>query len=80
MPAVLNAANEVAVAAFLEELISFGEIARLIAGACADHLQQQAQAAQAAVDLETVLAADRWARAWVSHRVDGLSANRREQL
>jgi 1-deoxy-D-xylulose-5-phosphate reductoisomerase len=31
MPAVLNAANEVAVAAFLEELITFGEIARLIA-------------------------------------------------
>jgi 1-deoxy-D-xylulose-5-phosphate reductoisomerase len=77
MPAVLNAANEVAVAAFLEELISFGEIARLIAGACADHLQQQAQAA---VDLETVLAADRWARAWVSCRVAELSANRREQL
>jgi 1-deoxy-D-xylulose-5-phosphate reductoisomerase len=74
MPAVLNAANEVAVAAFLDEMITFGEIARLIAGACAEHLQQPAS------NLETVLAADRWARAWVSRRVAELSAKRREQL
>jgi 1-deoxy-D-xylulose 5-phosphate reductoisomerase len=32
MPAVLNAANEVAVSAFLEERITFGRIAVLIEG------------------------------------------------
>lgn len=67
MPAVLNAANEVAVAAFLDEAITFGEIARLIAAACAEHIPQPA------TDLETVLAADSWARTWVSRRVAGLS-------
>jgi 1-deoxy-D-xylulose-5-phosphate reductoisomerase len=56
MPAVLNAANEVAVAAFLEEEIRFGEIPRLIRAACDAH------APQPVTDLDVVLAADRWAR------------------
>jgi 1-deoxy-D-xylulose-5-phosphate reductoisomerase len=59
MPAVLNAANEVAVNAFLEEKIAFGQIARLIDGAC------QAHVSRPVTDLETVLAADAWARNWV---------------
>lgn len=59
MPAVLNAANEIAVAAFLDEKIKFGDIARLIRAAC------EAHTAQSALSLEIVLAADQWARHWV---------------
>jgi 1-deoxy-D-xylulose-5-phosphate reductoisomerase len=60
MPAVLNAANEIAVAAFLAEQIKFGDIARLIGAAC------QAHTPQTATSLEAVLQADEWARAWVA--------------
>ena len=57
-PAVLNAANEEAVAAFLERRIGFLDIARVIA-ACLE------RSAVLAVDsLEAVLAADACARAW----------------
>jgi 1-deoxy-D-xylulose-5-phosphate reductoisomerase len=65
MPAVLNAANEVAVAAFLDERIKFGDIPRLIRGAC------QAHAPQPASTLDVVLAADRWARGWVKQNIYG---------
>jgi len=58
MPAVLNAANEQAVALFLEERIHFLDIPRLIERACerhsADHSSDPC--------LETVLAVDAWAR------------------
>jgi 1-deoxy-D-xylulose-5-phosphate reductoisomerase len=64
LPAVLNAANEVAVAAFLEEKIRFGDISRLIESACDAH------EVGAASNLETVLSADRWARIWVGNLVD----------
>jgi 1-deoxy-D-xylulose-5-phosphate reductoisomerase len=64
-PAVLNAANEVAVAAFLDEKIKFGDIPRLIRGAC------EAHAPQPASSLDTVLAADRWARDWVERKIGG---------
>ena len=60
MPAVLNAANEVAVAAFLDERIKFGDISRLIGAACDAH------EAQPASSLEAVLNADGWARNWVA--------------
>jgi 1-deoxy-D-xylulose-5-phosphate reductoisomerase len=63
MPATLNAANEVAVAMFLEEKIKFGEIPRLIQGACEAHTPQPV------TSLETVLAADLWAREWVTEEV-----------
>lgn len=63
LPAVLNAANEIAVAAFLDERIRFGDIPRLIEAAC------EAHPVRPAVDLETVLAADQWARAWVTQRI-----------
>ena len=56
MPAVLNAANEVAVAAFLQGAISFPEIARLISQVMAAH------AVQPLTSLEQVLAVDRRAR------------------
>ncbi|MGH9853635.1 MAG: 1-deoxy-D-xylulose-5-phosphate reductoisomerase, partial [Blastocatellia bacterium] len=54
MPAVLNAANEVVVAAFLDEKIKFGDIPRLIGAVCEAHTSQPA------VNLDTVLAADAW--------------------
>ena len=60
LPAVLNAANEIAVAAFLADQINFGDIPRLISAACQQHK------AQPATSLDTVLLADQWARAWVS--------------
>ena len=60
MPAVLNAANEIAVAAFLAGQIKFGDIARLIGTACQQHQPQPASG------LDTVLRADQWAREWVT--------------
>jgi 1-deoxy-D-xylulose-5-phosphate reductoisomerase len=56
MPAVLNAANEQAVALFLDEQIQFLDIPRLIETVCEQH-QHQANPA-----LEDILAADQWAR------------------
>jgi 1-deoxy-D-xylulose-5-phosphate reductoisomerase len=56
MPAVLNAANEVAVAAFLRGAISFPDIASIIAQVMDSH------AVQALTSLEQVLAVDKEAR------------------
>jgi len=56
MPAVLNAANEVAVGAYLSGRIGFLEIARLIRKTMDGHVPQ------AAKSLEDVLEADRWGR------------------
>jgi 1-deoxy-D-xylulose-5-phosphate reductoisomerase len=58
MPAVLNAANEAAVALFLAEKISFLDIPRLIETACDRFTSQNT----ANPTLEDILAADRWAR------------------
>jgi 1-deoxy-D-xylulose-5-phosphate reductoisomerase len=55
-PAVLNAANEVAVAAFLEGRLGFPGIPRLIEAVLGRHRNRAAQA------LAAVLEADRWAR------------------
>jgi len=55
-PAVLNAANEVAVEAFLNNGIAFQEIAHIIKSVLNAHQPQKAS------DLETVLKADAWAR------------------
>jgi 1-deoxy-D-xylulose-5-phosphate reductoisomerase len=63
MPAVLNAANEVAVAAFLDERIKFGDIPRLIQEACDAHTPQPASS------IEAVLEADQWARGWVGDQL-----------
>jgi 1-deoxy-D-xylulose-5-phosphate reductoisomerase len=56
MPAVLNAANEVAVAAFLEDRIGFDRIAGLI-----EAVMQQYDAVMHP-DLDNILAADAWGR------------------
>ncbi len=58
MPAVLNAANEQAVALFLEEKIGFLDIPRLIETVCDRFTTQNT----ATPSLEDILAADRWAR------------------
>ncbi|CAK6699577.1 1-deoxy-D-xylulose-5-phosphate reductoisomerase [Synechococcus sp. BA-124 BA4] len=58
MPAVLNAANEQAVALFLEERISFLDIPRLIEGVCERHSPDLRQDPS----LDDVLAIDAWAR------------------
>ncbi len=56
MPAVLNAANEVAVAAFLKGAVSFPDIARIISKVMGKHTVQPL------ASLEQVLAVDRQAR------------------
>lgn len=61
MPAVLNAANEQAVALFLEEKISFLDIPKLIERACDRHRDDHTLTPS----LEDILAVDRWARAIV---------------
>ena len=57
LPAVLNAANEVAVAAFLDGKLKFPEISQVVAEtlACTDYEEDR--------DIETILKADRMARA-----------------
>ncbi len=56
MPAVLNAANEISVKAFLDGVIGLPEIAQVNAGVI------QAHTAETVVDLDTVLRVDQWAR------------------
>ena len=55
MPAVLNAANEVAVDLFLQGRIGFTDIARLVGAVMEEHEPQ-------AAELPAILAADAWAR------------------
>jgi 1-deoxy-D-xylulose-5-phosphate reductoisomerase len=62
-PAVLNAADEVAVQAFLERRIAFTDIPRLIGDSLDAH------EAAPAVTFENVMAADAWARRFVSGKV-----------
>ena len=58
MPAVLNAANEQAVALFLEEKIRFLDIPRLIEQTCDKHQADH----RVNPSLDDILAADKWAR------------------
>jgi len=62
-PAVLNAANEEAVNAFLREAIRFDQISHFVDGALQQH-QNHPRA-----DFEGVLAADRWARDFVKQQI-----------
>jgi len=55
-PAVLNAANEIAVEAFLDKKLSFTEIPRVIETVLGAHTPE------AADDLDVILRADAWAR------------------
>ena len=66
-PAVLSAADEVAVSAFLQGKIGFTGIYRLVEQVLSEH------DAQADPDLEAIAAADRWASARASE-IAGLPA------
>jgi 1-deoxy-D-xylulose-5-phosphate reductoisomerase len=63
-PAVLNAADEIAVQAFLERRISFTGIPRLIEETLNAHM------AGSGVTFESVMAADGWARRFAMDKVD----------
>jgi 1-deoxy-D-xylulose-5-phosphate reductoisomerase len=56
MPAVLNAANEIAVKAFLDNKIGFGEIANINKAVMDEHTPGPVS------EIEDVLSADEWAR------------------
>jgi 1-deoxy-D-xylulose-5-phosphate reductoisomerase len=60
-PAVLNAADEVAVQAFLDRKIPFSSISKLIAASLDAHELRQADR------LESIIEADGWARRYVEH-------------
>ncbi|WP_027718253.1 1-deoxy-D-xylulose-5-phosphate reductoisomerase [Desulfovirgula thermocuniculi] len=65
MPAVLNAANEVAVAAFLEGKIAFSRIPEVVSGVMEEHRAVRKPG------LEEIMAADRWARQKAREKVGG---------
>lgn len=56
MPAVLNAANEIAVKSFLDNKIAFGDIPNIVRDVCDTHSSTPTDS------LESVLNADKWAR------------------
>ena len=66
LPAVLNAANEIAVYAFLDNKIGFNDIPAVIRKIVEGHTVNQAP------DLDDVLEADRWARGKAEHYVKEL--------
>jgi 1-deoxy-D-xylulose-5-phosphate reductoisomerase len=66
--AVFNAANEAAVAAFLDRRVPLGELSRLSEGAL------DALGHGPVGSVEDVLEADRAARRWVADAVAGVSA------
>ena len=68
-PAVLNAANEVAVASFLSDESQFMDIPDVVEAALEAHENMEAN------ELGTILAADRWAREYASARLNGTTAN-----
>ena len=68
--AVLNAANEAAVAAFSDGLIAFGEISRLVGFTIAQHR------AVTRPTLDELLSSDRWARETVQSRLAGQNVRR----
>jgi 1-deoxy-D-xylulose-5-phosphate reductoisomerase len=74
MPAVMNAANEQAVALFLAEQVHFLDIPRLIDGVCDRHKADLS----ANPSLDDVLAVDAWSRAAVREAAARLSATRRD--
>jgi 1-deoxy-D-xylulose-5-phosphate reductoisomerase len=66
LPAVLNAANEIAVSAFLDKGMNFPRIWQTVERVMERH------ASVAQPDLDAILAADRWARAEAARLVKGL--------
>lgn len=73
MPAVLNAANEVAVQAFLAEEIAFPQIPQIIAETMLRHTPQPLQ------KLEDVLQADQWGRQQAAQLVAASGSSERNR-
>ncbi|MCC5628601.1 1-deoxy-D-xylulose-5-phosphate reductoisomerase [Nostoc sphaeroides] len=73
MPAVLNAANEQAVALFLDEKIRFLDIPRCIEWVCDRHQNDH----RANPSLDDILAADKWARQEVLTATEKLETHSR---
>lgn len=65
LPAVMNAANEVAVHAFLARGISYLDIIRIVEEVCEEHQVLDA------TDLESILGADEWARIRTEEKIKG---------
>ena len=65
MPAVLNAANEMAVDQFLKEKIPFIEIPKIISKTCETHLKDICKEP----NLEEILRVDAWARIFVKEQI-----------
>jgi 1-deoxy-D-xylulose-5-phosphate reductoisomerase len=72
MPAVLNAANEVAVEAFLDGQIGFMDVPMAIERVMGEH------SPTAQLTLESILSADRWARRATSICIEQVAASRRQ--
>lgn len=68
-PAVLNAANEVAVASFLSGTSQFMDIPDVVGATLEAHVKVEAD------DLATILGADRWAREYASSRLNGTATS-----
>ena len=66
MPTVLNAANEVAVEAFLQEEIGFVQIPETVRMTMKHH-QVRSQP-----DLDAIMEADRWARQYAASAIRGI--------
>ncbi len=69
MPAVLNAANEIAVEAFLEGHLGFLQISMLIEKTMDAHTAYDIE------HIEEVMEADSWARHWAEEALDNLSVS-----
>jgi 1-deoxy-D-xylulose-5-phosphate reductoisomerase len=67
MPSVLNAANEVAVEAFLKEFIRFTDMPKVIEETMLYHQMKEAST------IEDILEADRWARKCANKIVERIS-------
>src|SRR5213595_1159695 len=65
LPAVMNAANEIAVAAFLDRRLRFPEIWQIVQSVMNRHTSV------AHPDLDAILAADQWARAEAAKTLEG---------
>ena len=72
-PAVLNAANEVAVASFLSGASRFTDIPDVVGAALDAHENRGAEA------LEAILEADRWARSYAAARLNGAASGERRR-
>ncbi|MDR3253374.1 MAG: 1-deoxy-D-xylulose-5-phosphate reductoisomerase, partial [Endomicrobium sp.] len=70
MPAVMNAANEIAVAAFLNKEIKFTDIAEII------NMTMKSHRISENISLKTILGADSWARQYTNKIINNQYTNK----